>query len=353
MTRALLVVWMAFVPALAFGEPPDADAATSPDGAQQTAPAQPRQPPPPPPPPEPEPPRRRGSMVGYIEDAVVSSKVRIRFDLGYEINAPDRAEFFYAKCGCYRDAGADPDAPGPRPGAATDLDYRQLYIQGEYAFGDRFSAYAEFPFRWIQPNSFAAGTVPDGLSPFGNQSGFSDLRAGIKAALFSDGANVVTARVQAFMPSGEASNGLGTDHWSLEPSLLLYNRVADRVVIESMVGWWHPFEGASGAPLSTEERWAGDVFFFGIGPSFEIYRSDRVRLAPVVELVGWHVVDGFQSAPPFPPPTEAEGTNIVNLKIGGRVSWEPRSSLYIGFGKALTDDVWYDDILRFEYRVSF
>jgi hypothetical protein len=352
MNRAIMVVWMVLVPVVALEAAQDAGGSGEQAAVQQT-PSQPRQPLPPPPPPEPEPPRRRGSMVGYIEDEVISSKVRIRFDVGFEINTPDRAEFFYAKCGCYRDGGADPDAPGPRPGAAIDLDYRQLYVQGEYAFTDRVSAYAEFPFRWLEPNSFAPPSIPPGLTPFGSQSGASDLRAGVKVAIASGAAHVVTGRLQAFVPTGEASRGLGTDHWSIEPALLVYNRLTERVSVESQVGWWHPFEGASGRPLSTEEGWAGDVFFYGIGPSFEVYRGDRVRFAPVVELVGWHVVNGFQSAPPFPPPTEADGTNIVNLKIGARTSWDPRSSFYIGFGKALTDAVWYDEILRFEYRLSF
>jgi hypothetical protein len=298
-------------------------------------------------------------MVGYIEDATVGSKLRVRFDSGWEINAPDRAEFFYAKCGCYRDeppgtAGFDPEAPGPGPGAAIDLNYRQLYILGEYAVNDRFSAYAEFPFRWLSPQDFAPASLGFGaLTPFGDQSGFSDLRAGVKIALVSDEANVVTGRVQFFMPTGEALEGLGTDHASIEPSLLLYNRLNDRVVLESMFGWWHPFEGAAGVPAGTDEKWAGDVIFYGIGPSFEVYQSDRVRFGPVVELVGWRVLDGFQSAPPFPPPTEADGVNIVNLKIGGRVLWQPGHSLYVGFGKALTDDFWYDQILRVEYRVTF
>jgi hypothetical protein len=352
MTRAVLVVWMVLVPVVAFGAAQDASDPGGQTTVQQTPPSQPRQPLPPPPPPDSERPRRRGTMVGYIEDAVVSSKVRIRFDVGWEINAPDRAEFFYAKCGCYIDAGADPEAPGPRPGATIDMDYRQLYVQGEFAVTDRFSAYAEFPFRWIQPNSFAPESIPPGLTPFGNQSGASDLRAGVKIAFVSEAANVVTGRVQAFVPTGEASSGLGTDHWSIEPALLMYNRLSERFVIESQIGWWHPFEGANGSPLSTDEDWAGDVLFYGIGPSVEIYRGDRVRFAPVVELVGWRVLGGFQSAAPFPPPTEAEGINIVNLKIGARTSWD-RNSFYVGFGKALTDDVWYDEILRFEYRVSF
>src|SRR5262245_40738772 len=65
--------------------------------------------------------RRRGSMVGYIEDTMVGSKVRVRFDAGMHNRAPDRAEFFYGKCGCYRDLPTnqpayDPNAAGPGPG---------------------------------------------------------------------------------------------------------------------------------------------------------------------------------------------------------------------------------------------
>src|SRR5438105_2048618 len=75
--------------------------------------------------------RRRGSMVGYIDDATVSSKVRMRFDAGDNIDTPDRAEFFYAKCGCYRglpvsNPAFDPKAAGPGPGVITSLNYRQF-----------------------------------------------------------------------------------------------------------------------------------------------------------------------------------------------------------------------------------
>ena len=38
--------------------------------------------------------RRRGSMVGYIESALVDTRVRVRFDGGTGIDTPDRAEFF-------------------------------------------------------------------------------------------------------------------------------------------------------------------------------------------------------------------------------------------------------------------
>src|SRR4051812_32979462 len=70
-----------------------ADALTTADD-QARRPAPPQAPPPPPP----DSPRRRGSMVGYIDDPVIGSKFRIRFDAGLHDPTPDRAEFFYAKC---------------------------------------------------------------------------------------------------------------------------------------------------------------------------------------------------------------------------------------------------------------
>ena len=76
--------------------------------------------------------RRRGSMVGYLDDPDISSRVRIRFESGFHNDTPDRAEFFYAKCGCYAtlfnpgDPEYDPDAPGPGPGIIGNLNFRQM-----------------------------------------------------------------------------------------------------------------------------------------------------------------------------------------------------------------------------------
>jgi hypothetical protein len=71
----------------------------------------------------------------------------------------------------------------------------------------------------------------------------------------------------------------------------------------------------------------------------------------VVELVGWHVTAG-NLTPTDLTNFDASGTDIVNLKIGVRVGFG-RGSVYAGYGKALTDAVWYNDIVRFEYRYGF
>jgi hypothetical protein len=174
--------------------------------------------PPAPPPADLNSPRRRGSMVGYIDDAVVGSKLRIRFETALHDDAPDRAEFFYAKCGCYRTATGtafDSAAPGPGPGIVTDLNFQQAYVQGEYAPTGRFSVFAELPTRWIQPQSFAGGGPG-----FANQAGIGDLRAGVKLALLDAPDHVLTAQVKTYLPTGDALSGLGTHHTSVEPAFL-------------------------------------------------------------------------------------------------------------------------------------
>ena len=292
--------------------------------------------------------RRRGSMVGYIEDATVETAFRIRFETAFHDDFPDRAEFFYGKCGCYRDLATtnpayDPNAPGPRPGAVTDLNFQQLYFQGQYAFSNRASAFVELPLRWIQPQTFSGGGTG-----FASQGGVSDLRAGVKLALMTSPEQIVTAQLKAYFPTGDAGRGLGTDHVSLEP-VVLYTRAADRFQLESEFGFWFPAGGSAPNPTSASGNFSGNILMYGIGPSYEVYSKNGLRFAPVVELVGWSVLSGYQTgATP-----DASGTNIVNIKFGARTSFEPHGSFYIGYGHALTSASWYNDIVRFEYRYSF
>jgi outer membrane putative beta-barrel porin/alpha-amylase len=316
-------------------------------------------PPPPPqaPPPPAETPRRRGSMVGYIDDPVVGSKIRVRFDGGFHDPTPDRAEFFYAKCGCYRDLpptnpNYDPDAPGPRPGTASDINFQQLYFLGEYAPATNFSVFAEMPIRWLQPQAFTPAS-----QGFENAAGISDLHAGAKYAVSNKPGQALTVQVKLTMPTGSSEKGLGTNHWSLEPAFLFYQEVSPKVALEGEIAAWAPFNGSAGLPTSSDEEFAGRIFMYGIGPSVTVYETPRLRIAPVVELVGWHVIDGFETSATNP--DGKAGADTVNIKFGARASWTPvrvggaAGSIYGGWGHALTDAKWYEDILRIEYRLSF
>jgi len=314
---------------------------------------------PPTPPPEPGKQRKiEGSMVGYIDNAIIGSHVRMRLESGWHVQFPDRAEFFYAKCGCYRAlAGSglpayDPNAPGPQPGAVTDLNFQQLYFEGEYAPISRLSVFAEAPIRWLQPQGF----VPD-TGSFGNQAGISDVRAGVKVSLVNKESSVLTVQFKGYFPSGDASRGLGVNHGSIEPAVLFYQK-AGRVALESQFSYWHPTSSSAGVATASNPnpgKFAGDVLSYGIGPSVEIHNGDHVRLAPVVELVGWRVLGGFQTVwiAANRIGDDVSGTNIVNLKMGARAVIGGRNSIYAGYGRALTSAVWYQDLVRVEYRFAF
>ncbi len=297
--------------------------------------------------------KRRGSMVGYIDDSTVESQIRVRFDAGAGNDVPDRAEFFYAQCGC-NFAGA----PGPGGLGAgdlvTDLNFQQLTLDVQYGIKargrrSRFAVFASIPVRFVQPQTFLGQTFTPPLpNTFTSSSGLSDIRVGVKAALIDDEDSTLTAQVQGSFKSGDAKKGLGTDHGSIEFALLDRQKMSDRAQLEVQIGDWHPTGGSTGP---NGQSYSGDVLFYGFGPSYELFRTDRVSFAPVVELVGWHVYGGQQQDSGVLGP--AAGTNIVNVKVGARATIDTRSSIYVGWGRALTDSVWYKNIVRLEYRYSF
>ena len=305
---------------------------------------------------------RRPSMVGYIEDSTIGTGLRLRFDSARHITAPDRAEFFYSKCGCYAGlprnlAVYDPDAPGFPSAIMTDTNAQHLYILGEYGFmQNRASVFGELPVRWLKPQTYiSTGGI------FDDQSGISDLRLGAKFGLMATDRGQATVLLRFTVPTGDAAKGLGTDHASFEPALVVSNALNDRVGLEAQFGAVLPTGGSAGLPTSSPDKFSGQVLYYGIGPSFDVYSSSTVRFAPVVELVGWRVLSGFQTGNPdllTGPDTgfakaKDVAPNIVNIKVGARLIMRDAASIYVGYGKHLTDAAWYDDIFRIEYRVGF
>ncbi len=293
-------------------------------------------------------------MVGYVGDSTIADRVRVRFDSGFDLTSPDRAEFFYAKCGCYRDLPstldiADPDAAGPGPGIMSNGHYQQLFVQAEYAVSDRLSVFGELPLRWLKPQEFVPGT-----GSFDNQSGLSDLRAGAKLGLVSTDSGQATAMLQVSTPTGDARKGLGVGFATVEAALLGARRMTETVGVEGQFGAIFPMGGSPGVPTRGSDKFSGSVLYYGLGPSVDVYTSDTLRVTPVVELVGWRVLGGFQTlcdgAPCF---ADAGGTNIVNLKIGARAAFGDDSSVYVGYGKGLTDEKWYGSIFRLEFRYGY
>ena len=111
------------------------------------------------------------------------------------------------------------------------------------------------------------------------------MQAGLKFAMLASSRHYLTAQLLSYFPSGDSRSGLGTNHYSVEPALLYYQRLSERFEIEGELGGWLPIGGSQG--------FAGNLFFYGIGPSYTLINGERFRLAPVIEVVGWNVTGGL------------------------------------------------------------
>lgn len=264
--------------------------------------------------------------VGYIDSAIIRSQVRLRFDSAADNNRPDRAEFFYPKCGCF----GTPDAKGPRL-PERSVDYQEFTTYVEYAFSNRFSAFVEVPYRFLNPENNA------------KESGLGDIQLGARFGLFTHQDMAVTFQLKLFLPTGDGAEGLGTEHYSLEPGLLMYQRLGDRLSLEAEVRDWISLDGSD---------FSGNVLRYGVGVGYDVIQSCNLRVTPVAELVAWTVIDGKSFELQRNQVFDEDGSTIVNGKLGVRATMGT-SSFYVGYGRALTGDVWYKDVVRLEYRLSF
>lgn len=291
---------------------------------------------------------------GYVDFAVPITQFRLRVDSAYGNNRPDRAEFFYGKCGCFamlppNDPARDPNAPGP-PLIETNVDYQELRPYFEYAFTTRWSAFVEAPIRFINPEQNA------------NEAGFGNLVAGTKYALVACPDRYLTAQFLVSTPTADVDRGLGNELVGLEPGMLWFQQLTDRLALHAEVRDWIPIGGTD---------FQGNILRTGGAMSYVLYNSCNFRVIPISEVVSWWVLGGQELAVANPgnpngvnavvAVQDADGDTIVNAKIGVRLGFGQlvgpanlsRSEIYIGYGRALTGDVWYKDMFRVEAAWRF
>lgn len=267
------------------------------------------------------------SSVGYIENAIPGNLFRLRFDAVYDNHRPTRAEFFYARSG--------PSGSGLAL-AERNVDHQDVAAYLELLVSPSLSGFVEMPVRFLNPD------IND------NTAGLSDMNAGLKYAFFYDEGTALTFQFRSYFPTGDAERGLGTDHVSLEPALLVYQQLDDRLGFEGEFHWWIPIDG--------DDDFAGDVIRYGLGLHYDLIQGCDYRISPVVEVVGWTVLDGQESVRH---PTglttieDSEGDTIVNGKLGVRLKLDGVGDIYGGYGHALTGDRWYEEIVRLEFRLFF
>jgi hypothetical protein len=310
---------------------------------------------------------------GYLYNPIPLTMLQIRNDVEQDINRFDRARFMFAT---WRDASivphlflnngqvkgifSTPKATGTEI-LSNQVNMDILSARAEVAFGQNFSIFGDLPFRWVH---FGPSLENDatGIPENNNPNGVSDIGFGFKYALIADtNQRYVTMQLTTTAPTGDPGLGLGLGCWTIEPAVLLYQRLTDRTVAQGQLSYWIPISGGPGA---------GNVLTYGAGLSYDLIQRPNFRFTPVLEAVGWTVIGGteanpgpgiFASTPNPPVPAgvdtshdfvSATGDTIVNLKFGAR-TYFGASDLYIGYGHCVTGSRWYNDIVRVEYRFKF
>lgn len=276
-----------------------------------------------PPPPPPDEPQVADSGVGYIDPAFLANVFRFRYDSAWDLTRANRAEFYW------------PVGPpfGPGPTRETFTDYQDITAYLEYRAAPLVSVFGEVPLRVLDP------TLND------NTAGLGDMNVGSKLALWTDQDSWWTAQLRVYLPTGEADRGLGTKHVSLEPALLMFQRLSARWTLEAELRDWIAVGGT--------DHVAGNVLRYGIGTSCLLADTSCGQTRGVLEAVGWTVLDGQRGTGPPPTLVDADGETIVNLKAGLRHRFATPADVYVGYGRVLTRETWYDDIVRVELRWFF
>jgi hypothetical protein len=276
-------------------------------------------------------------LGGYIDNALPVTMFRLRYDSSYGNNRPDRGEFFYAKCGCFNTR----DAHGP-PLPERNVDSQDLYSYMEYAISPRLSVFGNIPVRFINPDVNT------------NAAGISDLQFGGKYAFLYGPTRVMSLQLKVIVPTGRTVSGLGTGNTWLEPGILYQEQLSSR---------WQVFgQLKDQIPLDRQSDFTGNILTYGLGTSYTVASGSWGYIAPVGEVVGWTLLSGRELNPDSGMDVPASGDTIVNGKVGMRVGfgqsqlgqpYPTRSDLYVGYGRALTGEVWYKNMLRVEYRWFF
>ena len=296
----------------------------------------------------------------YLDLAMPVTQLRFRFDDGFGNNFADRGEYFYAKCGCFRNIPdqipvdpldpngprvdnpaavlKDPSAKGP-PLPESNVDYQDYRTYFEYAFVPRMSAFVELPIRAINPTQNS------------NAAGFGDMNAGFKLALIANPYQYFTFQARGYAPTGDADRGLGTGHASVEVGFLYYEVFRERIIVQAEIKDWIPVNGNA--------EFASNVVEYGAGLGYVAYDDGSGVITPQIEMVGWTFNGGQKSSTTFI--GSANGDTIVNFKPGIRFGWKnpgdpigaQRNSIYAGWAHPMTNDRFYKNVLRLEYRIIY
>jgi hypothetical protein len=262
----------------------------------------------------------------FVDAARPQTQTRLRWDTHFRIHEPDRAEFFYAR---ERPAGGK----GPNFIASrVDNEELSMYTEGATA---TFGLFVEMPYHELEVDPAIGRST----------SGFGDLNIGTKSLLLDCELTQLTFQFKTYIPTGDFTKGLGTNHVSLEPSLLFNLKLCPHWYIQGQFAYWIPVGG--------DNLYQGNVFHCHFSLNHILWRPmPDVQLVGTVELNEWTVLNGNFTDPVSGRANEAS-TAMLSMGPGLRLFICDRIDFGCGSAFALTSDRWADEVVRAEFRWRF
>ncbi len=264
---------------------------------------------------------------------------RLRYDNLTNLVRPDRNQYFLKRT---RSGGKFTIRGVTFQTDPSVKHLQQLYLYQEAA-GAMGSFFVEIPYRELNPL----------FSP--TQAGFSDINFGLKSLFFDTELLQIAFQFRTYTPSGNAFNGLGTGHFSLDPSLMASLKLCPETFLQSQLGQWIPLGGT--APIA-----GGILYSYTSLNQVLLWCTPDSPLIGTLEMDSWSFENGGFTRP-IPAAKSFRGTD-PKLRTGGGVSyfnigpglrWSICNRLDLGgaITWATTYPHWADPWFRFEVRFLF
>lgn len=265
----------------------------------------------------------------FVDAPRPRSQMRLRWDYGIDLILPDRSEYFWPR--------ADGSGKGPKPVAPFKVEprikYNELSLYTEAGTGG-FSMITEFTYLSLE-NS----VVPD-------SSGFGDMMIGTKSLLFDCELIQLAFQMKTFIQMGNFLEGLGTGHFSLEPSLLMGVKLTPETYLELQLAEWIPIAGDSG--------YMGCVGHAHMSLNQVLFRPlPDVPIVGTLEINSWLFQDGAYTDPILGANQKSSGEAYVMPGFGLRMFVCDKFDFGFGAAFAVTQRHFANELYRTEIRFRF
>jgi hypothetical protein len=215
------------------------------------------------------------------------------------------------------------------------------YLYTEAA-AKRASFFVELPYRSLE--AFALSPADQKLHGDFHSAGFADMNLGTKALLFDCELIQLSFQFRTYLPTGNASTGLGSGHVALEPSLLTSIRLGPETYFQGQLAEWIPIGG--------DPSYQGSLLRYGVAFNQVLYHPNPdLSLIGVFEANCWSFQDGLYTTP-FGP-KNASNQTYANLGPGLRMSICNRIDFGVAASWAVSSGSWANPWVRTEIRVLY